>query len=251
MNMGTTLQYWRIICVAAMISAAVIPADWHGCSGAVAHAATDIQGHKGQSLPAAPGKTKPVPLQAQLEALAGSAEDIYDLAKANKWIKIGKKLDELKKAEHDLKYDQNEEGSFFSVRLRSAISDLDHAVSLKNRKETMRLANKITLLEAAMLGPLKPAVPTNVRLLDYCGRELEIWSEEKNTDKLSNIVVRMHLLWQSLMPQFSDHGGGAKELRKFSEIMKRLETAKTPEEYGRLARQVLDEMDSIEKVFRR
>jgi hypothetical protein len=33
--------------------------------------------------------------------------------------------------------------------------------------------------------------------------------------------------------------------------MKRLERAKTPEEYNHLAKQVLDEVDTIEKVFKK
>ena len=78
----------------------------------------------------------------------------------------------------------------------------------------------------------------------------EIWSEENNIDKLSNIVIRMHLIWQSLMPQLIEQGG-TRELKRFSEVMKRLEVAKTPDEYGHLARQVLDEVDNLEKVFKK
>lgn len=61
------------------------------------------------------------------------------------------------------------------------IDELEQAISAKNKKDTVRFANNITLLEIAMIGELKPRVPTNVMLLDYCGRELEILSEEKET----------------------------------------------------------------------
>lgn len=114
----------------------------------------------------------------------------------------------------------------------------------------MHFANSITLLEVAMMGDLKPRIPTNVMLLDYCGREMEILSEEKDIDKLSNLVVRMHLIWQNLIPQLVNKGD-IKEIKNFSEIMKRLEKAKTPEEYNHLAKQVLDEMDIIEKLFKK
>jgi hypothetical protein len=106
-----------------------------------------------------------------------------------------------------------------------------------------------TLLEIAMIGELKPRVPTNVMLLDYCGRELEILSEEKNIAKLSNLVIRMHLIWQNLIPQLVDQGG-TREIKRFSEIMTHLEKAKTPEEYNHIAKHVLNEVDNIEKVFK-
>ncbi len=114
----------------------------------------------------------------------------------------------------------------------------------------MRAANNITLLEVAMVRDLKLRFPTNIMLLNYCGRQLEIESEEKDIERLSNIVVRMHLIWQNLIPQLIDRGG-TKEIRNFAEIMKRLERANTPEEYGQVAKQVLDEMDDLEKVFRK
>ena len=215
-----------------------------------AHAANDNPSNRGLRGQSVSGTADPTPLQVELEALSGYAEDIYDLAKMNRWNKTRKKLDDLKKFEQSLKFNQSEESTFFSVRLRTTIAELEQAISAKNRRDTMHSANKITLLETAMVGPLKPRVPTNVMLLDYCGRELEIWSEEKNIDKLSNIVIRMHLIWQGLMPQLIEQGG-TRELKRFSEVMKRLEVAKTPDEYGHLARQVLDEVDNLEKVFKK
>ena len=68
------------------------------------------------------------------------------------------------------------------------------------------------------------------------------------TEKLSSIVIRMHLAWQTLMPKLIEHHG-EKELRRFSEIMGHLELAKTPEEYGHLSRQVRVEVDDMNVVF--
>ncbi len=206
--------------------------------------------NKGQNPPSAAVPAKPTAMQVEVEALSGFAGDIYDLAKVNKWNKIRKKLDELKKSEKSLKLIRNEENDFFSQRLRKKIEDLEQAISAKNRKDTLRFANNITLLEVAMVGQFKPRVPTNVTLLGYCGRELEIFSEEKDIDKLSNFVIRMHLIWQNLIPQLIQIGE-TKEIKNFSEIMKRLEIAETPEEYSRLAKQVLDEVDNLEKVFKK
>ena len=199
--------------------------------------------HSSSGVPAAA-------VEIELEALSDTAQDIYDLAKVSKWKKIRKKLDDLKKTERAIKLIQNDDNDFLSLRLRAKIEDLEQAVSAKNRKDTIRFANNITLLEVAMIGEMKPRVPTNVMLLGYCGRELEILSEEKDSEKLSNLVIRMHLIWQNLIPQLVDKGA-TKEIKNFSEVMTRLERAKTPEEYSRLAKQVLDELDNVEKVFKK
>jgi hypothetical protein len=192
---------------------------------------------------------KSAAIQIELETLSGTAEDIYDLAQVDKWNKISKKLDKLKTSEKAIKLLRNEENDFLSQRLTAKIEDLEQAVSAKSRKDTMRFANDISLLEIAMIGELRPRVPTNVMLLDYCGRELEILSEEKDIARLSNLVIRMHLIWQNTIPQLVDKGG-SKEIKIFSEIMTRLERAKTPEEYNRIAKHVLDEVDNLEKIFK-
>ena len=128
------------------------------------------------------------------------------------------------------------------------MDDLEKAVAGKNRLETMRYANRITLITATEAIAYAPDIPTELSLLDYNARELGIWSEVKMTDKLSSIVIRMHLAWQTLMPKLIEHHG-EKELRRFSEVMGHLELAKTPEEYGRLSRQVLVEVDSMKTIF--
>jgi hypothetical protein len=205
---------------------------------------------KEHNLPSALKIDKPTAVQVEIETLSGYAEDIYDLAKVNKWNKIGKKLIELKKSEKSLNLIRNEENDFYSQRLRKKIEDLEQAISAKNRRETMQISNNITLLEVAVMGQFKLRVPTDVMVLDYCGRELEILSEEKDIERLFNLVVRMHLIWQNLIPQLIQKGA-TKEIKNFSEIMKRLEIAKTPEEFNRLAKQVLDEVDNLEKVFKK
>lgn len=201
----------------------------------------------GQNPPVTPKLTA---VQVELKTLSGIAGDIYDLAKATRWNRIRKKMDELKKSEKAIRVLRNDENDFFLQRLKKLIEDLERAVSANNRKDTMRFSNNITFLEIAMIGDYKPRVPTNVRLLDYCGRQLEILSEERDMDKLTNLVVRMHLIWQNLIPQLVNEGN-TKEIKNFSEIMKLLERAKTPEDYNHLAKQVLDEVDAIEKVFKK
>ena len=184
----------------------------------------------------------------ELQSLSGSAEEIFTLAQAGRLERVGKRLDALKKNAAAFAYVQDEASSILLPRLGRTIADLETAIAAKNRIDIMRYSNRITLIAATVAVPFKPYLPTEVSLLEYNGRELEIWSEVKKSDKLSNIVIRMHLAWQTLMPKLIEQNG-IKELRRFSDIMGHLELAKLPEDYARLSRQVLAETDAMKSIF--
>jgi len=214
----------------------------------IAHAVDEKPGSHEKNNPPAPGILKTSPNRDEIELVSGYAEDVYDLAKAGKWKRASKKLNALEKTEHNLTANANILGADNISALTKSTSDLERAVTARSRLDAMITANKITAIAALIAKPFKQYLPINVVLLDYYGRELEIWSETKNTNKLADIVNKMHLTWQNLMPALIA-GGGSKDVKKFGEIMKHLEMAKTPEEYGRLANSVLEEVDNLEKVF--
>jgi hypothetical protein len=190
------------------------------------------------------------PLAAELDSLSESADEIYELAMAGKMERVPRKLESMKKSAAALPNLQDETNNILFPRLRHTLVELEQAVIAKDRHTTMLYANRITLIAANVSIPMKVTIPTEVSLLDYNGRELGIWSDLKKTEKLSNIVMRMHLAWQALMPKLVEHNG-TKELKRFSEIMRRLELARTPEEYGKLSRQVAPEMEGIRTLFQK
>ena len=183
-----------------------------------------------------------------LDSLSDSAEEIFNLAQVGKMDRLRKNMDSLKKIAATLDNIQGKEDLLLLPRQRSTIDELENAIAGKDRLETMRYANRITLITATLAVPFAPGIPTELSLLDYNARELGIWSEVKLAEKLSGIVIRMHLAWQTLMPKLIEHHG-EKELKRFSEIMGHLEQARSPEEYGRLSRQVRVEVDSMKAIF--
>jgi hypothetical protein len=213
-----------------------------------AHAADEKTISREKKLPSPTGAHKASAIRDELELISGYSEDVFELAKADRWKRASKKLIALEKIEQSLTNNTNNLGADNVSALTKSTSDLVRAISAKSRQDAMTAANKITAIAALIAKPFNQRVPINVALLGYYGRELEIWSEMKNTNKLSVIVTKMHLTWRNLMPLLIAEGA-SKNVKKFGEIMKRLETAKTPEEYGRLATSALDEVDSLEKVF--
>jgi hypothetical protein len=187
-------------------------------------------------------------LDTELDSLAGCAEEIFNLALVGHLERAGKRLDALKKKVAALDSVQDEANLILLPRLKRTITDLETALVTKNHLDIMRNSNRITLIAATVAVPYKPRIPTEVSLLEYNGRELEIWSEAKRTDKLSGIVIRMHLAWQTLMPKLIECNGD-KELKRFSELMRHLEQARTAEEYDRLSKQILAGTATLEAIF--
>ena len=203
----------------------------------------------GQARPqavSAPALNSPI---GELEAVLNNARDIYEFAKLNKWKHMGSKLMTLKKAaqSHPLAANTTNPDSLLP-KLAETISDLEHAIASQQRLDSMIYANRITIISAKMSAPLTPRIPTNLLVIAYCARKLEILAETRHVDTMTEIVYKIHLSWQPLIPQVIEHGG-SKEIKKFAEAMKRLEAARTAADYARQAAMVLEEVAVLEQIF--
>ncbi|HJV36998.1 hypothetical protein [Geomonas sp.] len=192
----------------------------------------------------------PNPLANELEVLSVSAEETYEVAISGKLDRLPKKFEAVKKSAASLPAMQDEANANLLPHLKHTITELEQAVNSKDRLDVMRFSNRVSLIAATLAVPLKPCVPTEVSLLDYNARELAIWAELKRMERLSSIVIRMHLAWQALMPKLVDHNA-TRELRRFSDLMGHLEAAKSSEEYSRLSRQLSSELTGLRMVFAR
>ncbi|KAB0669681.1 hypothetical protein F6V30_12835 [Oryzomonas sagensis] len=199
----------------------------------------------------APAANLPVPTSVnEFEILIGSARDIYEKAKTNHWKHLDKKINSIIKAEQSISGMVHDKDIPYYKNLMGATSDLERAVAAQDRIVAMKSANKIMLLGARLAETSSAATPINVAVIGFCGRKLEILAETESVFELSDTVSKLHLAWQQLIPQVTAHGG-IKEVKKFAEIMKRFEVAKTPDEYGKLAAAVVDQVDIIDKIFKK
>jgi hypothetical protein len=173
-------------------------------------------------------------------------ENVYDYAKANDWknadIKLAALNDAVKQVRADVK-----NNSAAVDRLAVNVAALDRAVTSKDRQATMREANQVTLDAAEMTTAYKLSVPVEVTRLDYYGRELEVWAQAKDANKLQAAAREMRRTWDALRPAIE--GKSATEVKKFAALVAQVESAKTPADYARVATPVLDEVDNLEKLF--
>jgi hypothetical protein len=176
-------------------------------------------------------------------------ENIYDLTKAKDWAKVSQKMkaleDAAKKLARDLK---GEEAG--QKRLAVALKALGKAIGAKDEQATKREANQVTLIAADLIEPFNPEIPAAVTRLDYYGRELEIGVLAKDTAKLKATGEAMRKAWDKLQPSVKAKGGAA-EAKRFNGLMGQVATAKTVDDYARITAPILDEVDNLEKVFKK
>jgi hypothetical protein len=173
-------------------------------------------------------------------------ENVYDYAKANDWKNAAVKLAALKAAAKQVGTDVKNDGVAVD-RLDGHVAALERAVSSKDRQATMREANQVTLNVADMTTAYRLSVPVEVTKLDYYGRELEVWAQAQDADKLQATGREMRRTWDALRP--SIEARSAPTAKKFDALVARVEVAKTPADYARVATPVLDEVDNLEKLF--
>jgi hypothetical protein len=173
-------------------------------------------------------------------------ENVYDFAKANDWknadVKLAALRDAVKKVRSDVK-----NKSAAVDHLAENVAALDQAVTTKDRQTAMREANQVTLDVADMTTAYKLSVPVEVTKLDYYGRELEVWAQAKDANKLQATTHQMRRTWDSLRPTIEAHS--KTEAKKFEALVAQAESAKTPADYTRVATLILNEVDNLEKLF--
>ncbi len=193
-----------------------------------------------------PAKTGAASVPKSLVDAGEYGENIYDYAKANDWKKVDAKLAALKDAARKVRTDvKNQSAPVDSLDMN--VAALDRAVSAKDRQAAMREANQVTLDIADMTTAYKLSVPVEVTKLDYYGRELEIWAEAKDANKLQATSREMRHTWNALRPSIEAHS--AAEAKKFEALIAQVESAKAPSDYANVAKPVLDEVDNLEKLF--
>ncbi|MEH2266587.1 hypothetical protein [Nostoc sp.] len=176
-------------------------------------------------------------------------ESVYDMAKANDWTKATANLNLLENAAKSVHTKINVQNKTELAQLDSKIAALTKAVTTKNRISAMRDANQVTLIAANITKEFEPKVPVEVTLLDYYGRELEIWSVTGNTSNLKTTASEMRRTWNAVRTSILARGGTV-QVQKFDGLVASVEAAKSSKDYARLATPVLDEVDNLEKVFK-
>lgn len=180
-----------------------------------------------------------------LKQVGEYGEATYDFAKASDWTKVKANLSSLQNAAKNLHKDTN---SKQTIQLNKRIATLSQAVDMKNRLAAMHDANQVTLIAANITTEFQGKVPVEITLLDYYGRELEIWTAQGNTTKLKATANDIQRTWEKVRPAIEVRKGTT-QARNFDYLVKRVVAAKVVTDYNRLSTPILNEVDNLEKVF--
>jgi hypothetical protein len=207
----------------------------------------DAPGNAAVSATSAGAAASNVP--ASIEAIGHHGENAYDMAKLREWAKARASADSLRPALAAIPAAATtDKASPLDVAI--AFRKLDRAIASQDRLAALRASNRLTQLGALLSASYQPQVPPDVTLLDYYGRELEIWTAVGNRVKLHETASAMRRTWDALRPLLETRGGHGEAVR-FEALVAQAETAVTPAEYGRIATPVLDAVDRLEQVFTR
>ena len=198
---------------------------------------------------AQPGGKKTQKVPEALVDFGEFAENLYDLSRAGDWAKAAEKFKALKDAEKRLPRELKE-STAEKKRREEAVAVLARALGAKEKLPAMRAANQVTFIAAGLTEPFNPQVPPAVTRLDFYGRELEIGSAAKDQPQLKAAAEGLRKNWDNVRPAVKKLGGDA-EAKKFDALVTRVEAAKSVEDYGKLATPILDEVDNLEKVFKK
>jgi hypothetical protein len=171
------------------------------------------------------------------------SENIYDFAKDNQWNKADRRLNLLRKSSQEI----GSNGSTFS-KISKRLNALTQSVGARNRLTSMQNVNELTFYGAKLKDALEPLVPNEVTFLDYYGRKLETGSLAGDLGQLKIDTGATRKTWNAVRNDLLQ-AGGLKEAQKFDRLLNRLDVAQSPDKYGRIALVMLEEVDSLEKVF--
>jgi hypothetical protein len=192
----------------------------------------------------APSQGAPSPIPPVIDSIGTHGEDLYDAIAAGNWTKAKQLADLLRADLNQVPRMSRDAGS----SLVGLVDSTTQAIAAKQRHTGLVTANEITRVAAEMTRAFTTATPVEVLLLDYYGRELEIWSAVSDTTRLRSTTAAVRKAWDLVKPAVLAKKGSA-TAAKMDGIVATLEKASTPAQWKAAAKPLLDQVDELEKVF--
>jgi len=234
----------------AFLMTACVLAGVAGCtrdkatSGTTSVLASTTGSSAGTTTPAIAPDSSPIPKS--INDVGTYGEDLYDELKMGRSKRTKDLLDSLRAAAKELPRDDRLKPQRATVE--SAIASLGKAMTTRNHPAALEAANQTTLASAQMTASFSGPIPAGVLVLEYYGRELEIWSARKDVTRLKRTAAALTANWNTLKPTVVAKGGGTAAARADS-LVARINRAKSLSDYGAVTPAFLDQVDVLEKVF--
>lgn len=183
---------------------------------------------------------------AAIEALGYHGENTYEFARAGDWAGARAALDSLVSGTRGLRQVAKAGADVDSVL--SAVSLLDRAVTLRQQFDAMSESNRLTRLGAELARAYHPREPTEVAVLDFYGRELEIGVAANDVSRLRLAATGIHESWKTLRPTVLGYDG-ADEAARFDDLVARLDAARARSDFVRLSMSAIADVYGLQQLF--
>ncbi len=181
-----------------------------------------------------------------LRRIANHSERIYGQARRESWGDAEANLDEIQEAFRQVELNANASDLNLS-RLERDITRLQETIDAQERRSVMRAANQVVFAAAQLMPPLNPASPTEIILLGYYGRSLDLGGQDEERTKAT--VSELRKTWDELRPKVESKGATNKA-QQFDQLIQQAEAAQERQDYARVGRELVRESKEMTEVFR-
>ena len=190
--------------------------------------------------------TSPVPKS--LFNVSEDSEDLYDQAYASNWTKSRAALAKISGDNATLRKTEPSLGKRSDGVAALSVA-VKRDIAAKDRPAALRDINQMTRLTIEMGAAYAAPIPVEVSLLDYYGRELQVWAIAGDHTKLQSTLGALDATWQRVRPQVVARPKGAQAARSFDATVARAKSANSPAGVTQVAAPLLEEVDRLENVF--
>ncbi len=182
---------------------------------------------------------------ASLKSLNEKAEHAYESVYGGKSGKVLKDILAMHRYIGRLEGELNE-GTIDTMR--DTVSALEKALSAGDQHAALLASNQLTMLAAEASRDYHPSMPVEVTLLDYDGRQIQLWAKAGDLHELKRAAGQLEQSWNALLPDLQKHHADA-VIKHFDTLVERANRSTSVADYADIANPVLDAVDEVEKVY--
>ena len=176
------------------------------------------------------------------------SEDLYDQAYASNWTKSRAALAKISGDNATLLKTEPSLGKRSDGVAALSVA-VKRDIAAKDRPAALRDINQMTRLTIEMGAAYAAPIPVEVSLLDYYGRELQVWAIAGDKAHLNSTLGALDATWQRARPQVVARPRGIKAAQSFDATVARAKSAKSASATLQVAAPLLEEVDRLENVF--
>ena len=188
---------------------------------------------------------------ASLADLSKSGLSLYDAAGKSDWTATVAALATLKTKFSQVQKDiakPTADQKKHETEIAADISTVGKAVAAKQRNVVMLRANRIVRVTSVIVAEYDTKVPQSVSQLSYLARELEVGAASSDMTTLKGLPDRMNAEWVKISPTLIAKGGDD-QVKAYGDVLAKLKTGATADDYAKQAQPLLDTMDKIAALY--